>query len=304
MSFVTALKIYVEYLISILIWSILNPFGLVQTLRQTAGQFIAIGRSVIRGVIYEDTVAFLLPFEGAWKVVNGGVHKQTSHSWNLIGQRYAYDFVITDHLGKTYQHSSSKPENYYAFGKSILAASNGIVQEVRDNIRDYNRAGTGWIDVKTPDIRGNYVVIKHSPNLYTLYAHLKSGSISVKTGEAVVAGQKIGECGHSGHSSEPHLHFQLQDRPDFFTAVSLPVRFSNYERVKNTTQECVELGFVEKDQVVRKINSCSSGITETADFISPKISDLVQNFLILFFTILGIIVVLARIAELILKIIL
>lgn len=302
MSFVTALKIYIQYFASIFIWSIFNPFGLIQTIQQTAGQFIATGRSVIRGVSYDDTIAFQLPFEGHWKVYNGGVHKQTSHSWGLIGQRYAYDFVITDHLGKTCQHNSTKPECYYAFGKSILAAADGIVREVRDNIRDYHRAGTGWIDVKTPDIRGNYVVIKHGPNTYTLYAHLKSGSIAVKTGEAVLAGQKIGECGHSGHSSEPHLHFQLQNRADFFMAVSLPIRFYNFERVLDNNQECVELGFVKKDQKVRNINSCSSGITETAEFIPPKILDLVQNFFILFFTILGIIVVLARIMELILKI--
>lgn len=175
--------------------------------------------------------------------------------------------------------------------------------DVQDHIRDYHRSGTGWIDIMTPDIRGNYVVIKHDNGTYTLYAHLRAGSITVKTGEAVVTGQKIGECGHSGHSSEPHLHFQLQDRADFYTAISLPVKFRSFERAKDDTQECVEEGFVEKDQMVRSVKTCLSGITETADFIKPKIADLAMSCFILFLTLLGIVVVVVRIVEIILRII-
>ncbi len=301
MSFITALKIFVAYHISVILWTILNPHGLIQTLRQTIGQFVALGRSIARGVSYDETVSFSLPFEDSWQVVNGGVHKQTSHSWHLIGQRYAYDFVIVDNLGKTYQHRSSKPENYFAFGKPILATSDGIVEEVQDNIRDYYQAGTGWVDIKTPDIRGNYVLIKHDSERYTLYAHLRADSIKVKTGERVVTGQIIAECGHSGHSSEPHLHFQLQDRADFNTAISLPVKFRNFERAKDNAQECVEKGFVEKGEVVRHVNTCTSGITETVDFIKPGIADLVMHFVILFFTLLGITVVVVRIVEIILN---
>ncbi|MEW6505086.1 MAG: M23 family metallopeptidase [Chloroflexota bacterium] len=300
MSFLTPVKLLFEYLISVSIWSILNPYGLIKTLRQAMGQLIATWRSIVKGVRYDDTVSFILPFEGTWKVFNGGIHKQTSHSWNLVGQRYAYDFVVVDDSGKTYQNGGSKPENYFAFGKPVLAASDGVVEDVRENIRDYSRAGTGWVDITTPDIRGNYVVIKHDTERYTLYAHLKAGSITVKKGDSVVSGQKIGECGHSGHSSEPHLHFQLQDKADFYTAISLPIKFRNFERAYDSTQECVELGFVEKGQMVRNINTCSSGITENAELIKPKILDLVWNFFILLFTILGIFVVVARIIELIL----
>lgn len=303
MSFMTVLKIFVEYYLSVFIWTIINPYGLVQNFRQVIGQFIAIGRSIVRGVVYDDIVGFALPFEGTWKVVNGGVRKHTSHSWNLIGQRYAYDFLVVDEFGKTCKNGSSKPEEYFAFGKPVLASLSGIVVDVRSGIRDYHKAGTGWVDIKTPDIRGNYVVIKHDNGTYTLYAHLRAGSINVKRGEKVVTGQKIGECGHSGHSSEPHLHFQLQDRADFYTAISLPVKFTNFERVKGDTQECVESGFVEKDQMVRAVHTCTSGITETADFVKSTIVDLVMNFFILAFTLLGIFVVIARIVEIILNII-
>jgi len=78
------------------------------------------------------------------------------------------------------------------------------------------------------------------------------------------------EGGHfdfpTGHSSEPHLHFQLQDRADFYTAISLPIKFQNFERLENDTQECVELGFIEKDQMVHNVffrNNRNSGLYKT-----------------------------------------
>ena len=41
---------------------------------------------------------YALPFEGAWTVVNGGVDKETSHSWGVLTQRYASDFVVLDEI--------------------------------------------------------------------------------------------------------------------------------------------------------------------------------------------------------------
>lgn len=298
--FLTTLTIRIEYLASVSVWSLLTPRGLVQTLQQALGQFIAIGRSILKGVAYDDSMCFTLPFEGAWKVYNGGVTKQTSHSWYLIGQRYAYDFVVCDTRGHTHHGASHRPDSYLAFGRPVLAAADGTVVDARNDVKDHHRAGTGWVDIATPDIRGNYVVIEHRNHTYTLYAHLKSGSITVKKGESVAAGQKIAECGHSGHSSEPHLHFQLQDRADFHSAVSLPIRFSNIERVKNGIRECVARGCVERDHVVRNDKTCSSGVIETASFATPGAADLVISCVILLLTVLGIVVIAARVVEMIL----
>ncbi|MCS6994017.1 MAG: hypothetical protein N2117_13285 [Anaerolineales bacterium] len=87
MSFTNALKIFLQYQLSSFLWLVFNPMGLVQTLRQAIGQCIAIVRSISAGVQYDETAVFALPLEGTWKAVNGGVHKQTSHSWDLIAQR-------------------------------------------------------------------------------------------------------------------------------------------------------------------------------------------------------------------------
>ncbi len=57
---------------------------------------------------------------------------------------------------------------------------------------------------------GNYVIIQHDNDTYTLYGHLAQNSITVKAGDTVSQGQVIGKLGHSGSSTGPHLHFEMR----------------------------------------------------------------------------------------------
>jgi len=71
--------------------------------------------------------------------------------------------------------------------------------------RTTTRWRTGW---------GNYVVIRHTlPDgqiVHSLYGHLKSGSIRVRGGDAVAAGQVIAQVGNTGRASSPHLHLEIR----------------------------------------------------------------------------------------------
>jgi murein DD-endopeptidase MepM/ murein hydrolase activator NlpD len=55
---------------------------------------------------------------------------------------------------------------------------------------------------------GNVVIVRHYNGLETVYAHLSK--IKVKPGEIVAAGQLLGLGGSTGHSSGPHLHFEVR----------------------------------------------------------------------------------------------
>lgn len=55
---------------------------------------------------------------------------------------------------------------------------------------------------------GNMVQIEHGKSLTTVYMHLSS--MSVKEGQTVKAGEKIGEVGTTGNSTGPHLHFETR----------------------------------------------------------------------------------------------
>ncbi len=55
---------------------------------------------------------------------------------------------------------------------------------------------------------GNLVLIDHADGWQTWYAHLSY--ISVMVGDQVAQGETIGAAGSTGHSTGPHLHFELR----------------------------------------------------------------------------------------------
>ena len=74
---------------------------------------------------------------------------------------------------------------------------------------------------------GNFVVLRHAGGEYSHYAHLKQGSVRVKVGDTVTHGQVLGQLGHTGNSTEPHLHFQLTDGQDPLYSRGIPITFKN-----------------------------------------------------------------------------
>ncbi|MFG2883551.1 peptidoglycan DD-metalloendopeptidase family protein [Streptomyces sp. NPDC048297] len=60
---------------------------------------------------------------------------------------------------------------------------------------------------------GYQVVIRHADGRYTQYAHLSA--ISVRAGQRVSAGLRIGRSGATGNVTGPHLHFEVRTGPDF-----------------------------------------------------------------------------------------
>lgn len=58
---------------------------------------------------------------------------------------------------------------------------------------------------------GNHIIVLHEGGRATLYAHLTSGSVRVRRGDAVSCGQEIGLSGNTGRSTGPHLHFEVRD---------------------------------------------------------------------------------------------
>ena len=95
-----------------------------------------------------------------------------------------------------------------------MAAAAGKVASAEDKYDD-NVLGK---PSDTAPKQGNNVVIDHGNGEFTMYAHLKRGSVKVKAGDAVKAGQQIAEVGNSGNAPLPHLHFHMQNTATWFQA--------------------------------------------------------------------------------------
>ncbi len=159
-----------------------------------------------------------LPFIGEWMVSQGHDGAYTHRE----GWKHAWDFVITDSDHRQYRNGGDLPEDYYCYNKMVTAPANGTVEEVIDNVDD-NVIG----QVNLTQNWGNVIILKLDDYLYATLAHLKKGSVKVSKGDSVTPGQHLANCGNSGRSPYPHLHFQLQTTP-FVGSKTLDYPLSHY----------------------------------------------------------------------------
>jgi len=247
--------------------SYFNPLVFRQDAMQLLGSVVAIGRH--RGSLpgpetYDQSTTFRLPVEGTWTVVNGSPIKEHSHSWFPATQRYAYDFVITDEEGRSRPvETDTSIENYYCYDQPVLAPADGVVVDVHDGDPELGRAG-GFSHPFKRSMTGNAVTIRHAEDEYSCLAHLVPGSIEVEPGDSVTRGEQIGRCGHSGNSSEPHLHFQVQDHPTFEVSAGLPVRFDNVDVDTPGVDVVEQTGWTEPDGSGHYVHA-GQRISATAD---------------------------------------
>ncbi|MEH6938672.1 M23 family metallopeptidase [Bacillus sp. JJ664] len=165
---------------------------------------------------------FDLPFKEEWLVIWGGKNIFVNYHYEYEQVRYAYDFV-KEKNGYSYKGNPNRNENYFAFNKDVLAPADGIVVAYVDGILDNSPVGK----VNESQPAGNFITIKHSNGEYSTVAHLKNGSVKVKSGDKVTAGQLIGKCGNSGNSTEPHIHFQVSTTIDQSNTTTIPISFLN-----------------------------------------------------------------------------
>lgn len=168
---------------------------------------------------YKTKTDLILPFKGVLTVTNGG-RDSSMNSHNRPpdqgpqSQLYAYDFR-NGHTG-----DGTKLEDYEVFGKEVLAPGNGEIIQVISGAID-NTPGERDRNVGV----GNAILIDHKNGEYSLIGHLKYNSVTVKVGDVVRAGDVIGLCGNTGNTSEPHVHFGLQDGPRLSNEKSLFAQF-------------------------------------------------------------------------------
>jgi hypothetical protein len=191
---------------------------------------------------YRTKTPLRLPFNGEWFVFWGGRTVAENYHAASRDQRFAYDIVIVKD-GKSHTGDGGSNEQYFCFGQPLLAPGAGTVTVAVDGVAD-NKPGV----MNREQVPGNHVVIDHGNGEFSFLAHFKQGTVAVKPGDKVKAGQTLGLCGNSGNSSEPHLHYHLQNSGVFFKGDGLPAQFLDYV----ADGKAVERGEPRKGQQVRQ----------------------------------------------------
>ncbi len=186
---------------------------------------------------------YIFPLRGTW-YVGYGASFHTGHRW-AIPEEFALDIAKVGEGGLSHKGDGTRFDDYYAYGVDVLAAADGrVIRAANDQPEDPsamqrpNETQEAYfarlqkeqgerLAKGLTSITGNFVMIDHGNNEYSLYAHLQPGSVRVHVGDQVKAGDMIGKLGSSGNSTEPHLHFHVCDKPDPLMCAGIPMNFIN-----------------------------------------------------------------------------
>ncbi len=153
-----------------------------------------------------------------FRTVVGVDHDPDDHSQGSLGERLtcrAYDgrpfpACYDGHEGSDYILEGDW-ETMDAGSATILAAAPGVVVETADGNYDRCHKTADGVDCDGYPGDANYVIVEHEGGWRTKYWHMMNGSVAVAVGDEVACGDTLGKVGSSGNSSQPHLHFQLED---------------------------------------------------------------------------------------------
>jgi len=188
----------------------------------------------------KGAVAISSPLRGEHWLAANGPSNTSGHRRSIvpidghaaIAQRFAIDWVKLRDDGKTFQGNEKDNKNYLAYGNEAYAVADGVVTETKDGIPE-NVPGidSRAVPITLDTVGGNHVILDIGGGSFAFYAHLQPGSLRVKLGDKVRRGQVIGLVGNSGNSTEPHLHFHIENGSSPLGAEGLPYSLASFEVV-------------------------------------------------------------------------
>jgi hypothetical protein len=169
----------------------------------------------------------LSPHRTALAQVDGG---------DYLSERFAADFIRIDRQGRGGQGDLSRNESFFTFGEPVVAVGPGRVVRTLDDVPENVPLSEPPSDrFTTRTIVGNQVVLRLRDGRFATYGHLQTGSVRVRRGQRVRAGQVLGRVGNTGQSGGPHLHFQLTDGRDPIASDGVPFAFRRFTLIGTVT---------------------------------------------------------------------
>ena len=158
---------------------------------------------------HNDKMGYRLPFKiGEQHRLDQGYNGNFSHSGE---SRYSLDFNMKE-------------------GTEVYSSRAGIVVETEER---YSKGGSdkSFLD------KANYVTILHDDGTFAQYSHLGKNGVSVRIGQKIKAGERIGYSGATGYVTGPHLHFTVLKAKKGGGFISVPVKFATKDGIITLKEE-------------------------------------------------------------------
>jgi murein DD-endopeptidase len=173
---------------------------------------------------------------GRWLMANGpsmlSEHRLYLHSLDGMAsntQRFASDWMLLGPDGRLFKDNTEENTGWHAYDVPVLAVADAVVTDVADGIpENIPLSDERAVPNKRETMTGNYVVLKIDEGRFAFYGHLQPGSLCVKRGDHVRAGQELGRIGNTGNSDAPHLHFHVANGSDPLSGEGVPFVLASF----------------------------------------------------------------------------
>jgi hypothetical protein len=169
-----------------------------------------------------------------WIIFRGCCDLATSHRGGTnayngviqVPERFGFDLVRLNEDRMMITGPGNLVESYVHYGEPVYAVADGTIVSAR-NDQPTQAPGTLPNGIDEAQAGGNAVVIDIGAGAFAFYSHMQIGTVTVKAGDHVRAGDQIGLIGNSGKSIGPHLHFHVSTSPGI-GGDGLPFVFENF----------------------------------------------------------------------------
>ena len=219
-------------------------------------------QAFVAPVYYATKTNLILPLKGRQIIYDGhdfyAHHRRFDYmipplrqlGFNSNFMRYSYDFCPVNEAGEMSEGDAKNNEAWFGFAAPVFATGGGRIVAASDGMPDNRSFDESLLPTKPMTLFGNYIVIDHLNGEYSVFGHLKQGSLRVKIGETIKQGQQIAQVGASGSANIPHLHYELQNGVDT-KAEGLPSYFRNFRRVLGAKTIEVKVGQVDSGDLLQ-----------------------------------------------------
>jgi murein DD-endopeptidase len=218
------------------------PAGLRHRLEIDVQRPTGVLKNLVEGAAFEtsreQSVVLGPPLRGGpWVAIYDpllmGGHRTATYTVNgraRIPGRFAIDWIRLPPSGAL-EKGAGHSDDWNGYGAEVLAVADATVAAAMDDIPENVDPPVADGRPITPEnASGNYVALDLGRGRFAFYEHLEHGTITVKAGDRVKAGQVIGQLGYSGSSSiGPHLHFHVSNAKSTLGAEGLPFVFTRFE---------------------------------------------------------------------------